>query len=58
MRLVCRFDRRLPLEESSFASTVCGKGVCRLGEVGVCSAMGIGVPVDARNFFEALFFGS
>ena len=29
-----------------------------MGEVGVSSETGMGVPVDARNFFEGLFFGS
>jgi hypothetical protein len=56
IKLLLRFDRRLPLEESSLTSTVWARGVCMLGEVGVRSDIGIGVPVDARNF--GLFLGA
>lgn len=56
--LACLRSRRLPLEESSLDSIVFA-GVCEEGETLVDSPVtGIGVPVDARNFFEGLFFGS
>lgn len=56
--LLRRCDRRFPLEESSLVSTVWRRGVCSVVGDSARSDTRIGVPVEARNFFEGLFLGS
>jgi hypothetical protein len=53
-----RLDLRLPLEDSSLASTRCAMGVCRLGDVPRNGSVREPGVSEGRGFFAGRFFGS